>query len=658
VVATRERSVASHRRGRARRLWPWIVLAGLGAIVFAGVLALIPALAARTEMQTGRSELVQARVLLLEGDLTGAERAFERSEAAFGEAADSARNPALRLFGLVPFLGRTIDAVPVFAGAGRTAAAAGSDLVGAIDRLPGGVAALAPRNGRLPVEEIAELEPAITDTRARLDQALLDLRSLPTSWLAGPVAEARDEAVDELGQAADAARAAEALAVALPSLAGSEGERRYFLAAQSPAELRGTGGFIGAFSILRAADGRLRFDPMRSITELADLPERRAPAPPPGFGEPFDRFGGTGFWRNLNMVPHAPTAASLIESLYEETTGERLDGVVFVDPQALAELLEATGPVTPPTFGRELESGTVVDYLANEAYIEFGSAAERKRVLGAAVLSVLERFLDGADPVASLRALADAASGGHLVLHAADPPVQDALEAAGVAGTVDAPRASDFFAVFASNADGTKIDFFIERSLSYEVELGADGRSLTHATMTTRNRAPSNVERSYVFGPYPGTGLDPGVSNAFVTAYCAAGCRLANASLDDETVGAESHTERGLPVFSTFVLTEPGTASELVLDLERPKAWRGDELGGTYRLTIRGQPTVRGTEATIRIGAPPGMRVTDATPGMEIDGGVARWRGELDAKQTFEIRFQRPAAGRLWDFLSTPIFGE
>src|SRR4029453_7651376 len=103
------------------------------------------------------------------------------------------------------------------------------------------------------------------------------------------------------------------------------------------------------------------------------------------------------------------------------------------------------------TLDRTLEASTVVSYLANEAYGQFGSAAERKRVLGAAVLSVLRRFLEGTDPAASFRARADAGAGGHLIVHSTDPEVQAALEAAGVAGTVEGPQAGHPFRAFSAD---------------------------------------------------------------------------------------------------------------------------------------------------------------------------------------------------------------
>ena len=658
MSATRERSATRHRGPRKHPRWGWGVLIAAGILSILGVLAVVPALGARARLLTGRDELENARGLLLSGDLGAASAAFGRAEDAFDEAGGYASSPVLRLAGSVPFAGRSFDAVVVLADAGRLAASAGSDLADGIDQLPGGIAELAPSNGTLPVEQIEALHPAISDARAKLETALAGVRSLPTSWIVGPVADARDRSIAQLEEATGTATAADALVGALPGLVGSQGERRYFVAAQNPAELRGTGGFIGAYTILTADGGRLDFDPVHSITELRDLSPKEAPPAPEGFGEPFAGFGGTGFWRNLNMDPHAPTVGRLIEALYERVTGAPIDGVIFVDPQALADMLEATGPIDDPTLDRTLEASTVVDYLANEAYGEFGSGPERKRVLGAAVLSVFRRFLAGTDPVASFRALADAGAGGHLILHSTDPEVQAALEAAGVGGTVEAPRAGDVFGAFASNADGTKIDFYVQRSLSYHVDLGEGGGSTAEVALTAENTAPTHPERSYVFGPYPGTGLEPGVSEAFVSVYCAPGCGFQAATLDGKPQGLEAHRERGLPVFSTYVQTAPGTTSELALELRRADAWTGDKLGGTYRLRIRAQQTVLPTRGTISIQAPQGTDIVDATPGMLIAGGRATWEGDLAAVQDFEIRFQRPPLGRFWDWLSTPVFGD
>ncbi len=651
-----DRRPRTHRRRRRR--WPHVV----GTLVILGVLAMLavlPALAARRHLEAGRDMLVGARDRLLAGDVGGAREAFERAGAEFDDARGSGRTPVLWAAGSVPLVGRSADAIVVIADAGRRAASAGVEITRAIEELPSGIEALAPSDGRLPVDTIAALEPAVSAARADLEAAYRDLERLPTSFLLGPVAGARDEALHEVGRAVEAARAAEALTIALPDLVGADARLRYFVGAQATAELRGTGGLIGAYTILEARNGRLVMEPMRSIHTLPDLSRRAAPEPPDGFGAPFDGFGGPGFWRNLNMTPDAPTAATLIESLYEEVTGERVDGVILVDAQTLSEMLEATGPVRPPSFDRTLEADSVVDYLTNEAYLEFGSEAERKRVLGAAVLAVWNRFLSGTDPIAAFRALSEAAAGGHLVLHSADERVQAGLEAAGVAGAWDAPEAGTLLGVATSNADGTKVDYYLNRDVRYEIELAAEGSGNILATTTFTNEAPVDADPSYVFGPYPGIGLGAGDSRAFVAAYCAPACALEGARRDGEPVGVESHSDRGLPVFTTFVRTDAGGTSSLELETTQPDAWVGDEFGGTYELTVRGQPTIKPTTGTVVIDVPPGMRVVDTSVPMEVVDGRATWHGTLGREQRIAIRFEVPFPDRFWtqlgDVLTSPV---
>jgi Protein of unknown function (DUF4012) len=288
---------------------------------------------------------------------------------------------------------------------------------------------------------MGSLIPAVSAARAELAAARRESLALPTSHLVGPVESAADLARDEVVAALRTKRSAEALLRALPSFAGAEGVRRHFVAAQSPAELRGTGGFIGSFAILTARDGRLTLGAFHEISALRNVPPGAAPAPSAAFSEIYDRFGGAGFWRTLNMTPDVPTAASMIEALYERVEGTRLDGTIFVNPQALSELLEATGPVPAAILDRTLTAEGIVDYLANGAYEEFGFRADiRKRLLGIAATGVFRTFLRSSDPDTAVSSMIDAASEGHLTLHAADPEIQSAFETAGVAGELGTPR--------------------------------------------------------------------------------------------------------------------------------------------------------------------------------------------------------------------------
>ncbi|MGQ0668923.1 MAG: DUF4012 domain-containing protein [Actinomycetota bacterium] len=628
-------------------------------LVALSALSLIPALGARDELEAGQAELVRARDLLLADDAAGAAQAFEEARLTFERAAGDAGHPLLRLEGLLPFVGRTPDAVRALAGIGVRGATAGRDLARAIADLPGGLSSLAPRDGRLPIEALAALGPAVSHVSALLEEAWAEALELPGSFVLGPVADAAATVRAELDDVVSAARSAEALLEALPSFAGAEGARRYFVAAQSPAELRGTGGLVGAYAILVARDGRLTFGPFRDIATLRDVPVSEAPAPTPEFGEIYDRFGGAGFWRNLNMTPDAPAAASLIESLYLRVNGVRLDGTIFVNPQTLAELLEATGPVEAPVLSRTLTAGNAVRFLANRAYFAFDDAALRKQILGIAVAGVLDRFLaGGTDPGAAIRALVDAAAGGHLVLHSADPDVQAAFETADVAGELGAPS-GDYLGVFASNATGTKVDYYVSREVRYEVSLGPDGTAASVATVAFTNDAPAGAPPGYALGPYPGTGLGVGDDLSFVSVYCGAFCELVGVTQDGRTAGVEAHEEGGYPMFATYLRVDAQSSRTLGYSLQTHGAWKGDDLDGTYGIRIQGQPTAPPTTTTLVVRVPEGMEIVEASDGMEFDGREATWRGETGRSRDFVVVFRKPFPDRtwseIWDFLSKPV---
>ncbi|HSL68306.1 MAG TPA: hypothetical protein VK977_09155, partial [Actinomycetota bacterium] len=303
--------------------------------------------------------------------------------------------------------------------------------------------------------------------------------------------------------------------------------------------------------------------------------------------------------------------------------------------------------VTPPALGRSLDAGNAVDYLANQAYLEFGDQADRKRVLGAAVLSVWRRFKEGGDPVTSLRALGEAASARHLLVHATDPEVQAGLEEAGIAGSVGV-GSGDLLGVHASNAAGTKIDYYVRHDIAYDVRLDAGGGATGELDVTFENEAPADAEPSYPLGPYPGSGLGVGDSLSFVTVTCAPGCSMEAASQNGEPSGMEAHALRGYPVFGDFVRANAASSSSLTVSLAQPNAWVGGDDGGTYRLTLQAQPTVEPMTATVSIQAPPGMRITDTNVPMDVRGDRAVWTGTLERDVEIWMRFQQPFPARVW----------
>lgn len=176
------RKRASHRRWPRRR-WPQYVLVAVILLAGLAALSLIPALSAHSALEAGQGELVRARGLLLSDDAEGAGRAFDQAQADFLRATGDAGNPLLRLEGLIPLAGRTPDAVRTLADIGLRGVAAGKELSEAISRLPGGLASLAPSGGRIPIDALRSLAPAVGRARAELEAAQAQALELPSSFL-------------------------------------------------------------------------------------------------------------------------------------------------------------------------------------------------------------------------------------------------------------------------------------------------------------------------------------------------------------------------------------------------------------------------------------------------------------------------------------------
>lgn len=69
------------------------------------------------------------------------------------------------------------------------------------------------------------------------------------------IADGLARARDEISAASSTVAKGVALLDGLPGLLGEDGTRRYFLAFQSPSEIRGTGGFPGVYGVLTADHG-------------------------------------------------------------------------------------------------------------------------------------------------------------------------------------------------------------------------------------------------------------------------------------------------------------------------------------------------------------------------------------------------------------------
>jgi hypothetical protein len=638
---------APQRPPRRRRALRWIVIGGiavLGLLLWTGASLGLAA----GPLRTGRASLEDARRAILAGDLSLARERFARADESFDHAGRSAGLGP----GFLPLVGNTNDAVVAVANAGGHLAAAGTLLVDGLGDVDGGLDALAPVHGALPLDTYQGLAASLAAASHEADAAATAAADAPDGFLLDPVAQGRWDAEAGSAELAADLRNAQALVDGLPGFAGADGPRRYLVLSANPAELRGTGGLWGAYATLTFRDGKPTLSDTTPTNRLPLLNPGEIDGLDPAYHENYDRFGGAGSWKNMNFTPDFPWAARA--ALGNLAAGGRppVDGVISADPYALEAMLRVTGPLEVPAANKVISASNVIRYTMNEAYGEYSVVDERKDILGEIASAVLSRFLEmEGHGLARIRAMGDAISGGHLSIYSTDPSFQAALEASGAAGSFAAPADGDLVGVSVVNGSGSKVDYYATRSIDLAVALGGNAEALGEMTVTIGNDAPTHGQPRYVIGPYVDS-LSAGDQLPFISTWCRQTCDLIQARRDGEEHLVVTGAENGLTFFRDYRPIASGDEGSFDVRWHSQGVWSGDPWNGRYRLEVPSQATVEPTRATVRITAPPGASIVWTSVPMEVDGSSASWSGTLDHDLVFEVRFRASFATRWWRSLT------
>jgi hypothetical protein len=645
---TEPATTAPSRRGGRRLAWTVLAVLVVALLVIVG-LAGISAIGVRRHLVDGRDALARGKSDLIDGDAAKAQTEFDSAQEAFRAGADASRSIWMSLTGAIPIVGNTADVIRAFADAGVQTADAASGLAGAVADLPGGLGSLAPTQDGIPIDRLSGLTEATTRADELTDAALRTLEAAPTAFVLGPVASARSDAQIELTTLHRQLHAGSLILDGLPSFLGADEPRHYFFGASNPAELRGTGGLIGAYAILTVDQGRLSFSDFRAIQSLPRPDVNDVPSPSRQYSNNYDFYRtGVGLWVNTNMAPDYPQAADALWLTYEAATGETLDGVMLADPFALKALMRVTDPIEVGKTGIELTDKNIVSFVSNRAYALFETNEERKLVLGRVAEAVLKGFLaQGGDAQAKVRALLKAFNNGHVLAWSADTEMQRGLALTTVGGAFH-PAGTDVISVVTNSASGTKLDFYQKRTVSYDVQLGGGGTATAALTVDLDNDSPTSGFPPYVIGPYKQYSTHAGENVAVVDLYCDVGCGLESATRGGDPVQLSRYRLGAYPYFEDYVRTPSGETATIAADLVLAQAWEGDDEGGTYRLSFIGQTTIQPTQVHVTIAAPAGMRFTSFDPQLSREGDHLVYEGSPSGDLNLEASFAPSLPVRIW----------
>lgn len=279
----------------------------------------------------------------------------------------------------------------------------------------------------------------------------------------------------------------------LPRMMGAtdEGPKTYLLLVQNEDELRPTGGFITAASVIRMQAGGisdLNFVDSGGLDNGGKL----YPAPPWQLSEYMN--SQVLVLRDVNWFTNYPTAASYARYLHSYINENPVNGVIAFDQHFLIEMLNVTGPIVVEGAPYPIDTGNVVQYMRASktpgAQDVNSSDWSNKAFLNKIAYALIQKLFSGdvqweSISVELLRALNER----HLLLQMDNPAMTSLLADNHWDGAVRPKPDADFLMVVDTNVGFNKTNAVVESSLTYDIDLTNPSSPTGTLTVLHKNNA-------------------------------------------------------------------------------------------------------------------------------------------------------------------------
>jgi hypothetical protein len=421
--------------------------------------------------------------------------------------------------------------------------------------------------GHVQLGRISNASAALHSAAAETDRFAQQVGSTSTHTWSAPVDHARADLLTELDAMTEQIRGADRAASLLPAMLGGNGPRRYFLVIQNEAESRGLGGLPGAYAIVTADAGNIRFTHFGKDDDLlhvkTDVPLDK------DYLARWHQAQPTSTFLNSNVGPNFPDAAAIWVGMWMAKTGEQLDGAIAIDPTAMSYLLRISGPATMAN-GERITAANVVALTEQQVYVRYPDKTVRKTFLASVAETVSKQVIRSADGSGLVTAVRRAVSERRILVWSAQPAEEAVLAETQLAGlATDRGRPVSGFVV--TNAAGSKLDYYLERATSIQrSECGR--RTAVVATFTISNTAPRSGLPSYVTirGDKPSYPTRPGDNRLLVSYYGTAAGLLTSVDVDGQPSSIAATTEHGLLVVALDLELPAGSARTVVVRIDEP----------------------------------------------------------------------------------------
>lgn len=388
----------------------------------------------------------------------------------------------------------------------------------------------------------------------------------------------------------------------LPELVGVPDSKRYLVLFQNDKELRATGGFLTAYSIMNFDKGKMKMESSEDIYKLDERQKKRIAAP-----EEIKTYhkGVSYFYlRDSNLSPDFQKSMEMFEDLYKNIGSDPMkdfDGIIAVDTHVLVAVMNVLdGEIFIPEYNDKLTTkpddrcdgcAQVIYELEEYADRPVGYfRGERKDILGRLLYYIMQKSL-GVSPSQYwgnlTQALLKEINEKHIIAYMHDDKAQSAIESLNFAGKIK-EFDGDYLHINDVNFAGAKSNMFVKHFITQDIEIDKSGKVVKTITINYKNPSPAS---NCGVG---GLCLN-GVLRNWLRIYVPEGSKLISfEGSETETVTKE---DLGKTVFEGFLTVNPMGSAKVTVKYELPSTVTGKE----YKTLIQKQPGTEGHEYTINI---------------------------------------------------------
>lgn len=261
----------------------------------------------------------------------------------------------------------------------------------------------------------------------------------------------------------------EVLVKNLPVFLGYEGTQTYAILAMTPAEMRMSGGLIGAIGTLTFENGAFSIGEFRSNPDYleyadtadVDLDTQRIFKNDGPLYMSYDV-------RDLANYPNTKMTAEAFNSVWKTTPWGKnveLSGVILVDPVIVQALVKATGEIKLPD-GRILDGNNTAEFLMNTVYKDY-PIKETDQYFGIVAKECVRKITSNLN-MGTMAKLAKEVYGlsqqRHLSMYSFNPVLESFLEESGLTAEYSTDKTKPEVGVYLTEQNPSKMGWYIKRS--------------------------------------------------------------------------------------------------------------------------------------------------------------------------------------------------